>query len=112
VKLCQPQTISAVAGGTLVIPTDTRTLVGNTIGVSVVVTGAPVYEVDWTMDDPYAAGGATHWTADTAFPAGSSTSLQGNLAKGFCTAIRLNVSAGGTGNVTIVAWQSESTAGA
>ena len=117
-----PISVAGVANSPA-IPTDSRTLQGGGVGVSVTTTsGATTYQVQITLDDVFAAGynAATgNWFTPAA---GQFTGiLSGSAVAGatyigqittYCTAVRLSVTVNAGAPATILAWQADSTAGA
>lgn len=91
------------------IPTDSR-LNATQLGVSIVVSATATYTIQYTLDDPYAAGGIVNWYTATTTPATTAASNAYTITQ-VCTAVRLNVSAS-TGTVSIQVWQTDSAQGA
>jgi hypothetical protein len=103
-----PIVISGVAASPP-IPVDTRSNPTN-IGLSIVDPGGSTYVVQYSMDDPFAAAGITHWFTAPGTPPTTGTAVY-TFTGVLPTAIRVNVTAATTG-VTLQAWQSDSTVGA
>lgn len=112
-----PLVVTGVANSQA-IPTDSRSLQGTGVGVQVVTTGGSTsYQVTYSLDDPWAAGGIVNWItpvsgqftgtiSGTTVAAGA---YAGNITV-FCTAVRLQVTVGTS--TTIMVWQADSTQGA
>lgn len=106
-----PIVISGVANSPW-IPVDSR-LASPTIGINVkgATAAGATYAIQVTQDDPYAPGGITTNYAPTLTPALSATADAAyTITNQFVTAVRVVVTVS-TGNVTVNAWQSDSTLG-
>ena len=118
-KLTSVPLVVTGAAASATIPTDTRTLGPGGVGVSVTnVGGGCTYQVQISMDDPYSAAGVTNWASPatgqfTGLVSGSTVSAGTYIGQitTFCTAVRLNVTAG-SGTTSILVWQADSTQGA
>lgn len=124
-KLNQVPLVLTAAGVTQPIPTDSRSLGGSGVAISVVQAGVGpnTWQVQYTLDDVFAPGYVAangNWNTPQANQFTGTLNASANVAPGgffgsftgYATAIRLNASILTVGSLSLQAWQADSTQGA